>query len=43
MATLKVRLDPTRLSAGPLRATVRVHVTKPAAETVVIPVNYTPR
>ncbi|HXG13058.1 MAG TPA: DUF1573 domain-containing protein [Gemmataceae bacterium] len=37
-ATLKVRVDCARLSGGNLRSAIRVHLSRPVRETVVIPV-----
>jgi hypothetical protein len=42
-ATLKFRIDSARLSGKPLRAEVRVHVTRPTPQTITIPVSCTVR
>ena len=42
-AAVRVRVDPDKLPADGLKATVRVHLAKPAAQTVDVPVGCAPR
>ncbi len=43
VATVKVRLDPSRLSGGVLQSSIHVRLSQPAEETVAIPVTVTLR
>jgi hypothetical protein len=38
-----VRVDPGKLTAGSLKAMVHIHLSKPAVQTVDVPVTWAPR
>jgi Protein of unknown function (DUF1573) len=42
-AAVRVRVDPAKLTADGLKAMVHIHLSKPAAQTVDVPVTWTPR
>jgi hypothetical protein len=42
-AAVKVRVDPTRLADGPWHSALHIHISKPVAETLTVPVTVDPR
>jgi hypothetical protein len=42
-AAVRVRVDPAKLTAGSLKAMVHIHLSKPAVQTVDVPVTWAPR
>jgi hypothetical protein len=41
-AAVRVRVDPAKLTAGSLKAMVHIHLSKPAVQTVDVPVTWAP-